>query len=153
MPDEQVQPQAESKTNLTNVIVLVLGSLGLLGGGGGAYLVNNSVDEVQQEFRTTLAVVQNNVTHMNQAVEKLSQQMIDLNEGFQQEFKEHINNPGLHTQGMSRLQKEIQDEIDEKIDKLDEKLSAPTRKQWELIRELKDEILKLQAWKDSLENQ
>ena len=40
----------------------------------------------------------------------------------------------------------------EERDKLHELIREPMKKQWELISELKDKVTKLEAWKDSVED-
>ena len=150
-PEDNKAPEApQNSRSLVNVVVVVLGSLGLLGGGGGAYLVNDNVSELQNNMQTTLAVVETNLTNLGDTVQKLGVTVEKLQEGFQEEFKQHVNDPNLHAQGMAKLRQEIQDDVTDAIEALGEKIREPMKKQWELIAELRERVTKLEAKEEVL---
>lgn len=143
--------QENGMSKLVQTIIVTLGAMGLLGGGGGAYLVNDSVNSLQNDFRTTLAVVENNMNHMAHNIEELSKKIKDLGEGFKEEFKHHINDPSIHSIGITRAKDDILKDCKHERDKLEQRIVQPQLKQWQLINDLKDKIAGLESKLSSLE--
>ena len=131
---------ARGNTALITQVITILVSLGLLGGGG-SYMVNSGLDDLGTQFTSEIAVMKNDMEHIKKEQTKISEKFVD-------DFKTHVTDPNLHSHGQQRLRQEMKDERD----KLHELIREPMKKQWELISELKDKVTKLEAWKDSLED-
>lgn len=137
--------QPQNRNNLVVTIVTVLASLGVVGGGGG-YLVNSGISDLGNELTQKIAVMQTEITHVKEAQKTISEKVFD-------EFKEHVNDPNLHANGLAKLRAELQEHVEKQIDKLREDWKEPSKKQWELISDIKDRLAKIEALIKLLENE
>jgi len=137
-----VKHKSESKiSGSITQIVMVLVSLGLVGGGG-SYVVNSGLDDLATQFTSEIAVMKNDMEYIKKEQTKISEKFVD-------DFKTHVNNPNLHAHGQQKIREDMKHERE----KLREQIRVPMVKQWEIIGDLKDRLTKIEAWKESLEAQ
>ena len=132
--------QPQQKPNQLMTILTVVGSLGAVGGGG--LFVNSNIDSLGHDLTAKIAVIENNVSHIKGEQEKISQKFVD-------DFKSHVNDPSIHANGLAKLKSELQNYIRERIVESKNDLKESNSKQWEVLSDIKDRLVKIEARLDS----